>query len=147
MGKSKKKVQVAPVDEESSPVATPGPLPADSRRPTSAELNESVEVNDLEMLKAGARGSLAMMKEAAHMGADEVQKLNMFKKENRQAQVSRFGAGFRFLMRLTSDPVEEAERVRPLLPHHLPPNTLPNPANPHSLACTLTAARWTCLWL
>ena len=113
MGKSKKKVHVAPVDEEAPPVS-PGPLPEGTVRPTSSELNGHVKVNDLEMLKAGVMNAANLMERAGSAGKGEVRRLNMFKKENRDARRARLGTCFKFLMSLTTDPLKEAEKVSPV---------------------------------
>ncbi|GMH69539.1 hypothetical protein TrLO_g5573 [Triparma laevis f. longispina] len=107
MGKKHKKVHVAPAEDLENPQSPT----ADQQRPSQVLLAGNVEVDDVEMVKAGMKRGSVLLKTGVGMGLNELKQLNLLKKENRDAQKSRFKYGFKLLMNLTADPLEEAEKL------------------------------------
>ncbi|GMH80521.1 hypothetical protein TrST_g2944 [Triparma strigata] len=104
MGKKHKKVHVAPAEDLENPSAAGPP-------PTQTDLAGNVEVDDVEMVKAGMKRGSQLLKGGVAMGLGEFKKLDLTKAENRQTQKNRFKYGFQLLMKFTADPVEEAKTL------------------------------------
>jgi len=79
----------------------------DHARPSTADLNQVVQVDDAAIFKAGANAMMG----AGVKGLGELRQMNMLKKENRENIQGNFSNFRRMLVNLTADPREEADKL------------------------------------
>lgn len=106
-GSSSAQAPLAPSQDDAELGAAASGSFTHQRRPTTAELEQEVFVDDREVIVAGLKN----VAKVGMKGVEELRHFNLLKKDNRTHVKDNFNAGRKLLMKITADPQIEADKM------------------------------------